>query len=371
MSADEPSVEILVLPVDLDSSGHVLDTPTKNVVIVLPASMSIAISQYDIELYGISAEQISGNILDLSGVYGSLEAFFNNTDGSACLIEYQQTNANATKSTIADELGLYRDDLHCRTDSSPNNTSSGLGELAKKENANDLIVALKVALGSNNKLGDISGQVNVSHTYSNMMANDTQYDRDLDFGDFMVSYVAHELFGHAQATAPIENDQAIHDYFCKDDVSDVNIALLTVPPKDDVDNGAQVASRLVKMLYSAGEPELQKVVEMVLLQAPERFRKQDQKDKWCPLVWKDGDVVYFRVQTEKFTEINMFRDKRGEAAGVISSQVPEAHVSTSAAGTEAESLAMQAQNGQATGSSNLSVSSRNLFLRVVLRAKKA
>lgn len=250
-----------------------------NVVVVLPEAFSIALNQHQVQLFGISAEVITGTIVDLADCAGLLRAMYK-SDTSESLIEYKQ-----------DTPGAGRDDLTCQT------ANAGAAALhAKVANANELIAALKDGLTHGA----------VEHNYGNKIVDSTQYTANQSFGDLLVEYIAHELFGHAQATAPISNDEAIVAYFMKDDVTAIGSALSkSVVPAANAPAGAQIASRLAKALYEAAEGDLQKVVEQVLAQAPERFKSEDSKNDLVPLEWKSGDVIYFRVNVDAAEDIVM------------------------------------------------------------------
>ncbi len=111
----------------------------------------------------------------------------------------------------------------------------------------------------------------------------SQYYKYNSFGDAMLGAYAHYLFGHVQATAAIDNDQAFVSYM-----------------NSDVSGNAMVAARLLAALDAMSDDACTKVAQQVIGQDATRAMTQD-NDLNAPNVYQAlkfiaNDVVFMRVR---------------------------------------------------------------------------
>ena len=274
--------------------ANAVDSSANSVTVVMPFDIQVVSSL--VELFGVSAEDISGYVLDLGQVAGSLAGFY--VDGSNCLIEYQQASGD-------------RDDLTAQT------AAAAAANYAKKAVATALAAALHATLIDESEV--INTGVKVNSGEGTDIPMKSQYTPYQSLGDFVVEWLAANVFGHPQATVAISNDEAIiallHAQAVGEDADVAEVSTLTT--------GA-VAMRLIQALYQASEVNLQNVAEQVLEQDPTRFRSEDNKEDFEALKWQVGDVVYFKIQLAEYATFQMKRaplSATAQAPPSLSSQV--------------------------------------------------
>ena len=273
--------------------ANAVDSSANAVRVIMPFDIQVVSSL--VELFGVSAEDISGYVLDLGQVAGSLAGFY--VDGSNCLIEYQQASGD-------------RDDLTAQT-------AAAAANYAKKAVATALAAALHATLIDESEV--INTGVKANSGEGTDITMKSQYTPYQSLGDFVVEWLAANVFGHPQATVAISNDEAIiallHAQAVGEDADVAEVSTLTT--------GA-VAMRLIQALYQASEANLQNVAEQVLEQDPTRFRSEDNKEDFQALKWQVGDVVYFKIQLAEYATFQMKRaplSATAQAAPSLSSQV--------------------------------------------------
>jgi hypothetical protein len=255
-----------------------VDGSNNPIVITMPFTLDV--SGGLAELFGLSAEVLTAYILDASNV--NVQGFFK-ADNSDSLIKYRQPSGDA-------------DDIEC------SNNVAG--------RATALATSLQTALTTT---------LSVSSTFPSKEQYSLQASTPSSLGEFVVEWIAHNIFGHAQATAAISNDTAIMARInAAGDAENASAAV-------DAEPSGKVALRLVQSLWNLPESDLQNIVEQVLEQDPTRFRVEDNKEQatdaaWKPLEFYDGDVVYFKINLRGFS----FAMKRAVAQGApaLSNQVP-------------------------------------------------
>jgi hypothetical protein len=272
--------------------ANAVDAIPNSVRVIMPFDISVDSSL--VELFGVSAEDISGYVLDLGQVAGSLAGFY--ADGSNCLIEYQQASGD-------------RNDLTAQT------AHAAGANWAKKAIATALQSALHATLTDVSRLVNTGVTANSGEGTTIDMAS--QYTPHQSLGDFVVEWLAANVFGHPQATVAISNDNAIVALL------HAQAAVVDVAAVSPLMTGA-VAMRLIQALYQATEDKLQNVAEQVLEQDPTRFRSEDNKEDFEALKWQVGDVVYFKIQLAEYADFQMKRapiSNVAQAAPSLSSQV--------------------------------------------------
>lgn len=253
--------------------ANAVDSSANAVRVIMPFDIQVVSSL--VELFGVSAEDISGYVLDLGQVAGSLAGFY--VDGSNCLIEYQQASGD-------------RNDLTAQT------AAAAGANWAKKAVATALAAALHATLIDENE--DINTGVKANSGEGTDIPMKSQYTPYQSLGDFVVEWLAANVFGHPQATVAISNDEAIIALL------HAQAAVVDVAAVSPLTTGA-VAMRLIQALYQATEDKLQNVAEQVLEQDPTRFRSEDNKEDFEALKWAVGDVVYFKIQLDEYAEFKM------------------------------------------------------------------
>jgi hypothetical protein len=282
-----------------------VDSISNPVRIVMP--YSIDVDDVGFELFGISAEAINGYVLDLSGVADSLNGFW--ADSSNALIEYRQLTT--------------RDDIDCRTGK---DVVNAVVECATMQNATDLKDALHTALTSSTngiKTMTLAG----GRLEGDSLTNFDGYTQGQSLGDFMVEWIASNLFGVPKATLAISNDTTI--IAAVESNGPTNIAV----NETSTNNIGDIAARLIQALYQSSEENLQNITEQVLEQDPTRFRDEDQKNLWHALKWNAGDIVFFKVNFAANTGSMNSGVLQGtpQAAPTLSSQNASAGLDTPAA----------------------------------------
>jgi hypothetical protein len=248
-------------------------------------------------LFGASGEAISDDILTIeTPVFAS--AFY--LDASRGLIHYTEpADTEDYKAVSAAAIG--------------DTDASGVRACATA-----LVASLHASLTqSPSYMAGVAG-VNASQIFSATSyppSSDEQYQGYASIGDFLVAYVAKNLFGHPAATVAISNDLIIK--------TTVNATRPPVPA-DDFKTGGSVAGatsgfialRLVQTLIYNEEPNLKKIVAQVLNQDPKRLSNEDNNSfDYRPLMFRAGDIVYMTVEFTGFTFVNT------ETGGVLANAV--------------------------------------------------
>lgn len=121
-----------------------------------------------------------------------------------------------------------------------------------------------------------------------------EYNMYDSFGEVVLAYIAHHMFGHVQATAAITNDTAIVDAINGDGATDARIA-------------EQLAEKMTNAAAVNGYngAKCLAVTEAVLGQDATRAMDQDNNaipvDVKQGLVFKAGDIVFVDINLTEFT----------------------------------------------------------------------
>ncbi len=252
-----------------------------------------------VSLFGASGEAISDDILTIeTPVLAS--AFY--LDASRGLIHYTEPGSDADSFTAVSAAAIGAAD------------ASGVRACATA-----LVASLHASLTES-----LSYQVGVAGVNASQIfpvasypvaADGEQYQGYKTIGDFLVSYIAMNLFGHPAATVAISNDTAIKNR--------VNQTRTPVPLTDFVTGGAVdaatsgfIALRLVQTLIYNSELNLKKIVSQVLNQDPRRLSSEDNNTSdFRPLMFRAGDIVYMTVEFTGFSFSN------AETGGVLANNV--------------------------------------------------
>ncbi len=125
-------------------------------------------------------------------------------------------------------------------------------------------------------------------------ANSTAYRTYASIGDLALALAAHEIFGHVQATAAIDNDTEFVDKMnSKDTYAD---------HATSTSGFANIANKLAAAIAAMSDEEALAVVEQVIGQDAERAKDVDNSevtpDKWQYLQWKAGDVIFVQIKLQ-------------------------------------------------------------------------
>jgi hypothetical protein len=249
-------------------------------------------------LFGASGEAISDDILTIETPVSAAAFYY---DASRGLIHYTEPSddVNGYKAVSAEAIGA--------TD------ASGVRACATA-----LVASLHASLTqAGSYVAGVAG-VNASQIFplaSYPASNDEQYQGYASIGDFLVAYIAKNLFGHPAATVAISNDSAIKIR--------VNDTRTPVPTTDFMTGGSVapatsgfIALRLVQTLIYNSEVNLKKIVAQVLNQDPKRLSNEDNSSgDFRPLMFRAGDVVYMTVEFTGFSFTN------AETGGVLANAV--------------------------------------------------
>jgi hypothetical protein len=135
------------------------------------------------------------------------------------------------------------------------------------------------------------------------------------FGDFVVSFIAQQVFGHPRATAAISNDTSIitrlnATYPISDTVwvSGLNNstasgsivirliqALRNLSDEDDLDATTTTRYNL------QGRDALRSIVTQMMLQDPARFRVERSELQWLGLEFRPDDTIVFNIKLQGFS----------------------------------------------------------------------
>lgn len=252
-----------------------------------------------VSLFGASGEAISDDILIMEApVLAS--AFY--LDASRGLIHYTEPGSSPDTFTAVSAAAIGSAD------------ASGVRACATA-----LVASLHASLtGSavyDAGVGGVDASVVFPAATYPVAADGEQYQGYATIGDFLVSYIAKNLFGHPAATVAISNDSAIKNR--------VNQTRAIVPETDFVTNGAPdaatsgyIALRLVQALVYNTESNLKSVVSQVLNQDPKRLSLEDNNtDDFRPLMFRAGDIVYMTVEFTGFSFTN------AETGGTLANNV--------------------------------------------------
>jgi hypothetical protein len=123
--------------------------------------------------------------------------------------------------------------------------------------------------------------------------SDVLYDHYDNFGEVVLAYIAHHVFGHVQATAAITNDEALVDHINGDGPLDAKIA-------------EQIAEKMTNALAAGGYTAAKclLIAEAVLGQDPTRAMDVDNNeiaaDTKQGLSFQAGDVVFIDINLVDF-----------------------------------------------------------------------
>jgi hypothetical protein len=164
-----------------------------------------------------------------------------------------------------------------------------LAELTGNGSKVDLKAQLQTALSGGGADSLDASDAGPFDTYSDLEY--TAYD---NFGEVVLAYIAHEVFGHVQATAAITNDEALVAHINGDGASDAQIA-------------EQLAERMTNASAAGGYTAAKclDIAEAVLGQDPTRAMGQDNNaipvDVKQGLSFQEGDVVFIDINLVNFT----------------------------------------------------------------------
>ena len=157
----------------------------------------------------------------------------------------------------------------------------------------------------------VTGHIDASAVYTGVGSADQSYE---SFGDFVVSYIAQQVFGHPRATAAIANDSAIITRInATETINDAKWA--------DGENSANptgdIVIRLVQALRNLsdglastnvaagdvlqGREGLRNMVKQMMLQDPARFSIERNELEWYALQFRAGDRLVFNIKLKGFT----------------------------------------------------------------------
>lgn len=239
-----------------------------------------------VSLFGASGEAISDDIILIeTPVLAS--AFY--LDASRGLIHYTEPAGDRDSFTAVSHLAIDATD------------ASGVRGCATA-----LVASLHASLTQSASYQAGVAGVNASSIFAayGPSADGEQYQGYATIGDFLVGYIAMNLFGHPAATVAISNDSAIKNK--------VNLTRAPEPMTDfalggQVDGAAAgyLAIRLVQTLIYNSEVNLKSVVSQVLNQDPKRLSNEDNNTSdFRPLMFRAGDIVYMTVDFTNFTFTN-------------------------------------------------------------------
>jgi len=250
-----------------------------------------------VSLFGASGEAISDDIITIeTPVLAS--AFY--LDASRGLIHYTEPGSDRDSFTAVSAAAIGASD------------ASGVRACATA-----LVASLHASLTASASYQVGVGGVNASSIFSAYAASadGEQYQGYATIGDFLVGYIAMNLFGHPAATVAISNDTAIKNR--------VNETRVVAPSTDFVTGGSvnsaasgYLALRLVQTLIYNSELNLKSIVSQVLNQDPKRLSAEDNNtDDFRPLMFRAGDIVYMTIEFTNFTFTN------AETGGTLANNV--------------------------------------------------
>lgn len=241
-----------------------------------------------VSLFGASGEAISDDILTIETPVLASAFYY---DASRGLIHYTEPGASPDTFTAVSAAAIGASD------------ASGVRACATA-----LVASLHASLTQSTSYAVGVAGVNASQIFPvasyPVAADGEQYQGYKTIGDFLVSYIAMNLFGHPAATVAISNDTAIK--------SRVNQTRTPIPATDFMTGGAVaneasgfIALRLVQTLIYNSEINLKSVVSQVLNQDPRRLSSEDNNTSdFRPLMFRAGDIVYMTVEFTGFTFTN-------------------------------------------------------------------
>jgi hypothetical protein len=139
-------------------------------------------------------------------------------------------------------------------------------------------------------------------------ANYTSYS---SFGELALAAHAHYLFGHVAATAAIDNDEDLVDYFNTNDNNGSSAS-------------ANIAYLLVNAILALSDAEASTIAQQVISQDPSRARGRD-NNQLTPnvhqgLLFAAEDVIYMQVTIQEPTIIQGVDNETGD--NIASTQMP-------------------------------------------------
>jgi hypothetical protein len=262
---------------------------------------------YDLSYHAV--EIIIPVTIDASG--GVVELF----GDEAQRVEYQLTlkqtvSAGALYGGELSGLLMY---IELSGESGPTLDGTDRDKLDVKFNKADLSFATNFAQGVHNALcaPASTGMIDASAVYTSVLSADQSYE---SFGDFVVSYIAQQVFGHPRATAAIANDSSIITRInATETINDAKWADAensTNPTGDIVIRLVQALRNLSDGLVStnaaagdvlSGRDGLRNMVKQMMLQDPARFAEERNELVWYALQFRAGDRLVFNIKLKGFT----------------------------------------------------------------------
>jgi hypothetical protein len=140
------------------------------------------------------------------------------------------------------------------------------------------------------------------------------------FGDLVLSLYAHYIFGHAAATAAIDNDVNLVAY------------MNNAEGHNDL-SGADIGNRLARALADLSPEVVSSIVGQIQAQDPSRTRGLDNnQDKREAVIFAPGDIVFVQITVEE-PSLTVGPVGGGEAAGVNKSGAPGSSTLTNLVGS--------------------------------------
>ena len=274
----------IIIPVTIDSSGGV------------------------VELFGSEAAPVQYLLRLMTDV--SATTLYDQTDGSGVL-EYIEASGDLVGPTTDDQR---RDALDVRFN---NLTSKG------RELATSFATALHYSL---------THSIDASAVYAAYTSADQTYE---SFGDFVVSFIAQQVFGHPRATAAISNDTSIitrlnATYPISDTlwVSGLNnstasgsIVIRLIQALRNLSDEDELDATTTTRYNLQGRDALRSIVTQMMLQDPARFSVERSELQWLGLEFRPDDKLVFNIKLKGFS-FNI-EGKTGQGGVYADSYAPE------------------------------------------------
>jgi hypothetical protein len=240
----------------------------------------------------------------------SATTLYDQTDGSGVL-EYIEASGDLVGPTTDDQR---RDALDVRFN---NLTSKG------RELATSFATALHYSL---------THSIDASAVYAAYTAADQTYE---SFGDFVVSFIAQQVFGHPRATAAISNDTSIitrlnATYPISDTlwVSGLNnstasgsIVIRLIQALRNLSDEDELDATTTTRYNLQGRDALRSIVTQMMLQDPARFSVERSELQWLGLEFRPDDKLVFNIKLKGFS-FNI-EGKTGQGGVYADSYAPE------------------------------------------------
>lgn len=233
-------------------------------------------------------------------------------------VEYQLTLKQTVSAgaLYAGELSGLLMYIELSGESGPTLDGTDRDKLDVKFNKADLSFATNFAQGVHNALcvPTGTGMIDASAVYTGVGSADQSYE---SFGDFVVSYIAQQVFGHPRATAAIANDSSI---ITRINATETIAAGKWADSESSTNVTGDIAIRLVQALRKLsdemgsgnnadgdetdnlqGRKALRFIAEQMMLQDPARFSDERNELVWYALQFRQGDTLVFNIKLKGFS----------------------------------------------------------------------